>query len=66
MNKVMTYRELMQALTALSDQQLDCHILIRQSNDEWYPAEFLFSDGEDGVLDEEDPYFSSVDFDNYQ
>ena len=54
----MTYRELLTRLQGLSPEQLDMNVTIHDcNNDEWYPAELLFTT-EDDVLDKEHPYLT--------
>jgi hypothetical protein len=54
----MTYRELLDHLCRLTDEQLNMDLTIRESNDEYYPARLSFNDAkESDVLDHGHPFF---------
>jgi len=51
----MTYRELMDALSKLSFEQLTSDVTVEDIDGECYPAKFVFADEEHGSLDEDHP-----------
>ena len=54
----MTYRDLLNALDKLTDEQLDCDLSVYVPGiDEYYEAQFDFSSEEGDVLDEGHPIF---------
>lgn len=56
MHQGMTYRRLLLCLQTLDQEQLDCHITIEDSTDEFYPAILNFISTDD-VLHAGHPYF---------
>ena len=55
-----TYKQLLDRLLTLTDEQLDCTPTVYDSEtDDYYPiTQFLIATDEDQVLDEDHPYFS--------
>lgn len=52
----MTYRELLEELSSLSDEQLDCTVTVEvELADECYPAEWRISGDEHPSLDPDHP-----------
>lgn len=54
----MTYRELLEKLQKLNDEQLDCNITVCDTDEEYFSANgFNIADFSCQVLDEGHPYF---------
>lgn len=52
----MTYRELLTALSKLTDEQLDCSVTVElEEQDEFYPVELYICGSWQGVLDDGHP-----------
>ena len=58
-NCMITYRELLEKLSLLSDEQLNSTVTIRDQHDEWYPGIISIQDGDD-VLDDGHPFIEPV------
>lgn len=55
----MTYRELLDRLSSLSDEQLNCKVTIEDPHqDEFYPAELRICGEDRSILDEGHPVIS--------
>lgn len=57
----MTYRQLLDQIKTLDDEQLDSDVTIHDQHDDWYPATLLIvvpGSDESGVLDAGHPYLA--------